>query len=308
MSPLTDDARRSLMAIVIIAALLGGVLMTASLATAQAQPEPVHNPTNGHHYEAIAVVSGIDWASAKAAAEARSFHGCQGHLVAVTSLSENAFIVAAFPQAAAGVGNRDFYWLGGSQPPPFEVPGSRDPDPAAGWEWVTGEPFSFTNWASGEPNDSSALTENVVAFWFPSGSGRWNDLPRVLDGVPLIQRGYVVEYSCVEVAIDIKPGGEPNSINPDNRGNIPVAILSAEGFDATTEIDRESLTFGSTGYEDSLLRCNDEDVNDDGLPDLVCHFRTRDTGFTDGDSSGHLRGMTSDGEVIVGADSVRIVP
>jgi hypothetical protein len=49
-------------------------------------------------------------------------------------------------------------------------------------------------------------------------------------------------------------------------------------------------------------------VNDDGLPDLVCHFRTQDTGFTAGDSSGRLRGTTSDGEVIIGEDSVRIVP
>lgn len=308
MSRLSDNAMLPLAAIAIIGVALAGLLVGARPSPAQADPDPVFNPDNGHHYEAIAAPAGIDWDSANAEAEARTFNGCQGHLAAVTSLSENAFIVGAFPQAAAGPGNRDFYWLGGIQPPPHEVPGQLDPDPAAGWEWVTGEPFGFTHWAPGEPNDSSGLSEDAVAFWSPSGSGHWNDLPRVLGGVPLNQGGYVVEYSCVAVAIDIKPGGEPNSINPGSRGNIPVAIISAEGFDATAEVDHESLTFGSTGHEGSLLRCNDEDVNDDGLPDLVCHFRTRDTGFASGDSSGRLRGMTNDGDVIIGEDSVKIVP
>src|SRR5688572_20141865 len=36
-----------------------------------------------------------------------------------------------------------------------------------------------------------------------------------------------VSYGC---AFDIKPGGEPNSINPENRGSIPVAILSTDCF------------------------------------------------------------------------------
>jgi hypothetical protein len=296
---------RPLAAFAITATALGALLLASYLPGADADTEPVLNPDNGHRYEAIAVPSGIDWDSAKAAAEARSFKGCEGHLVAVTSLSENAFIVATFPQAAAGPGNRDFYWLGGIQRPPFEVPGSPDPDPAAGWEWVTGEPFGFTNWALGEPNDSG-LSEDALSFWRPIGM--WNDLPRVLGGAPLLQAGYVVEYSCVEIGIDIKPDGEPNSINPRSRGNIPVAILSTDTFDATTEVDQASLTFGRTGHEDSLRTCSDEDVNDDGLVDLICHFFTQQTGFTAGDTIGRLRGITHDGEVIVGEDSVRIVP
>ena len=34
--------------------------------------------------------------------------------------------------------------------------------------------------------------------------------------------------------IDIKPGSDPNPINPGSNGLIPVAILSSEDFDATT--------------------------------------------------------------------------
>lgn len=80
-----------------------------------------------------------------------------------------------------------------------------------------------------------------------------------------------------------------------------------------TIVDRSSLTFGVTGDEDSLarkgkgvLQCAVEDVNGDGLLDLVCHFNTQETGFQVGDTAGILRGLTVTGIVILGADSVRI--
>lgn len=37
-----------------------------------------------------------------------------------------------------------------------------------------------------------------------------------------------------EVTIDVKPGSFPNSINLASAGSVPLAILSSEGFDATT--------------------------------------------------------------------------
>ena len=111
----------------------------------------------------------------------------------------------------------------------------------------------------------------------------------------------------VLVSIDIKPGSDPNSVNPRSKGKIPVAILSTADFDATTEVDKGSLTFGRTGDEDSLARCtkSDEDVNGDGLLDIVCHFNTSDAGFGDGDRVGILRG-TMDGVLILGFDPVRV--
>jgi hypothetical protein len=114
----------------------------------------------------------------------------------------------------------------------------------------------------------------------------------------------------IEVTIDIKPGSEPNSINPKSKGKIPVAILSTADFDATQEVDKESLTFGKTGDEDCLSFCtkSDEDVNVEGLDDVVCHFNTQDTDFEDGDTEGILKGQTVDGVPIEGRDSVRIVP
>lgn len=113
----------------------------------------------------------------------------------------------------------------------------------------------------------------------------------------------------ITVSIDIKPGSFPNSINPWNRGVIPVAILSTTSFNATLEVDKTSLTFGRTGNEASLAFCANggEDVNGDGRLDVVCHFYTQRTGFQTGDTEGILKGRTVGGVPIEGRDSVRIL-
>ena len=111
--------------------------------------------------------------------------------------------------------------------------------------------------------------------------------------------------------IDIKPGSFPNSINPTNEGSIPVAILSNPTFNAPSQVDQTNLFFGRTGNEDSLDFCSGaEDVNGDGLLDLVCHFNTEKTGFQKGDTQGTLKGLTvgPTPAFLLGRDSVRIVP
>jgi hypothetical protein len=111
------------------------------------------------------------------------------------------------------------------------------------------------------------------------------------------------------VVIDIKPGSFPNAINPNSNGKIPVAILSTSTFNATTQVDKTSFTFGRTGDENSLFKCTgDEEVTGDGKLDVVCHFNTPATGFQAGDTVGILRGSTLGGIPIQGTDSVKIVP
>jgi hypothetical protein len=109
--------------------------------------------------------------------------------------------------------------------------------------------------------------------------------------------------------LDIKPRSFPNSISTKSRGRIPVAILSSPTFDASAEVDKTSLTFGRTGDEASLAFCTNssEDVNDDGLVDVVCHFYNQATGFQRGDTEGVLKGVTQGGRPFEGLDSVRIV-
>jgi hypothetical protein len=113
----------------------------------------------------------------------------------------------------------------------------------------------------------------------------------------------------LEVDVDIKPGGFPNSIQLKSRGKIPTAVLSTETFDAFSQVDGLSLTFGHTGDEGSLDFCNaePEDVNGDGLADLVCHFFTQLTQFQAGDTEGILKGHTVDGMPFQGTDLVRVL-
>jgi 6-phosphogluconolactonase (cycloisomerase 2 family) len=117
--------------------------------------------------------------------------------------------------------------------------------------------------------------------------------------------------SCpVSVNIEIKPGSSAATINPKSHGEIPVAILSSANFDAFRQVDTRSLTFGHSGNEQSLAFCNAaaEDVNGDGLPDLVCHFNTQQAGFVAGDTQGVLKGLTLDGRAILGTAPIQIVP
>ena len=113
----------------------------------------------------------------------------------------------------------------------------------------------------------------------------------------------------LETLIDIKPGWDPNTVSPRNRGRIPVAILSTKDFDAPSQVDQNSLTFGSTGDEESLAFCNQRirDINGDSFKDLVCYFNIRSTGFQCGDTEGILKGSTVDGMPIEGRDSVKIM-
>ena len=112
------------------------------------------------------------------------------------------------------------------------------------------------------------------------------------------------------VAIDIRPESKVNRINPRSRGRVSVAILSAVNFDAPSQVDRNSLTFGHNGDEHSLAFCNSRpiDVNRDGYADLICHFFQQKARFLCGDSEGILRGQTLDGWPIKGTDSVNIGP
>jgi hypothetical protein len=113
--------------------------------------------------------------------------------------------------------------------------------------------------------------------------------------------------TTLPVSIDIKPDSSENIINIKSKGTIPVAILSSVTFDAPNEVNRNSLRFGRTGSEASLARCNADaqDVNTDGLPDLVCQFYTTLTGFQVGDTQGLLNGLTTEGVPIAGSDAVK---
>ncbi len=92
------------------------------------------------------------------------------------------------------------------------------------------------------------------------------------------------------------------------KGGIPVALLSTDTFNAL-DVNQSSLRFGSTGTEDSLMRCNPKgvDVNHDGRPDLLCHFDVRRANFEPGDANGIVTGETNSGDAFEGQGYLKIV-
>jgi uncharacterized delta-60 repeat protein len=113
---------------------------------------------------------------------------------------------------------------------------------------------------------------------------------------------------ATSVKIDIKPGDYPNIVDLGSKGTIPVAILSTREFNAPKQVSSTSLKFGRTGNEASLASCSPpQDVNKDGMLDVLCHFTATRIGFQLGDTQGVLTGTTFGGDAIRGTDSVVVV-
>lgn len=172
-------ARNCLAALSMVAAL--GLIPTAPAAPVQ---WTVAEGGNGHWYEAVYIPERIEWEAAKAAAEAVPGH----YLATATSALENQFIFSLVEDPKFwwgpfnGVENALFGpWLGGFQDPDAA-------EPADGWQWVTGEPWSFTAWGLGEPNNS--YDEDLLHFAHRTDGPEWNDFKPNYGGM----NGYVVEF------------------------------------------------------------------------------------------------------------------
>jgi hypothetical protein len=103
------------------------------------------------------------------------------------------------------------------------------------------------------------------------------------------------------VDIDLKPGSDPNCINPNAGGRTSVAILSSENFDAQS-VKTTTLEFGGAFAE----RCGLEDTEPmDGILDLACRYRVSEVAFpAPGSDCGEvgLTGALMDGTAIEGSD------
>ncbi len=106
---------------------------------------PILNTNNNHWYDHIDYTA--DWYGARTHAETLSYNGISGHLVTLTSAEENVWVTTNLSNITG--------WLGGFQPA-----GSSEPN--GNWQWVTGEQWSYTNWAAGEPNNQG--NEDFLIF------------------------------------------------------------------------------------------------------------------------------------------------
>jgi hypothetical protein len=104
-------------------------------------------------------------------------------------------------------------------------------------------------------------------------------------------------YEGAWIIIEIKPSSYPNSIHLGSHGGVPVAIFSADQFDAFT-VDPLSITLAGATVRvkgKGTPMASFEDVILGGLLDLVVHVETEALELTEGDVEAVLEGMSSDG-------------
>ena len=141
---------------------------------------------NGHFYEVVYVPERISWTDAKTDAELKG-----GYLATTTSAEENSFVFSLVTTPACWTsgtpGTSLGPWLGGFQP-------TGSPEPDGNWQWVTGEPFTYTYWAPFEPSNGWGL-EHFLSFYngtANSMASTWNDLQNY--DAPYAPVAYIVEY------------------------------------------------------------------------------------------------------------------
>lgn len=286
------------LAVVAAAAVAGAAALIAFASPAQAATGPSVWAVNGHSY-AVVDAPDITWSHARDAATGLTNGGsmCPGHLATVTSAGEDDFLKSTFGTELITK------WLGGIQSPSDAV--------TDGWSWITGETWNFTDWGTPEPNNGYYAGygyEDALEYYAYGDGIHWNDAPQNWD--QYASGGYVVEYDCRAVPIDVMPGSSTNPINSDGNGVIPVAILSTPDFDAST-VDASTVSLdgqavrvkGKSGTSGSL-----EDVNGDGRLDLVVQIVDTDGTYTDGSTVATVTARTTSGESIKGTDTITVVP
>ena len=108
-----------------------------------------------------------------------------GHMVTITSAEEAGTVTSLISD-----GQRDRYWLGATN--------ANDADYQNGnisYRWITDEPFSYSNWASGEPSSSGENGQKehfaeIVKSW----GSQWNDASNTYK----VDTGFILEIEPSE--------------------------------------------------------------------------------------------------------------
>jgi len=181
-------------------------------------------------------------------------------------------------------------------------------DSNGNWQWAKQAGGSFDDYGVGVGVDSNGNSYITGYFKGMASFGITILTSSGYDGydifiAKLIQEPYIL-------SIDIKPGSYPNSINPNSKGNVPVAVLTTDDFDTST-VNPDTIVFlDATPCKKEKF----EDVDGDGDIDMLVHFKIQECDFDllvdEGDDYpyAYLTGETIDGQSFMGKDTVKLVP
>ena len=257
----------------------------------------------------------IDWWEAKRRAEQSTCGGMRGYLVSIETAAENEFIKDAVMcnsstqsgctgvtpfHVAAGESRSNYYgtrldaasdqhyiWLSNSD---WRNPTSNAANMQSESGPLMGMSVSYTNWQSGEPNNSAEPYADMEINRSGRTDGGWNDLRRIPNcnsgGLDCIT-GYVVEYGGFDhfsLVHDINQDGDGDDTDEIDISdhNFCVARATIEADTYVTPID---------GNNDGDLL----DIDADSTPDIIEDYLKLDTTAEDYPST--ITGDTSSSSV-----------
>lgn len=107
---------------------------------------------NGNKY--CVINKGMSWSDGKKFCEELG-----GHLLTITSEEEQTFVTDVMLSTDT---NMPIYWMGGTSE-------------SGTWQWITGEPFEYTNWNPGEPNVEREHYLQTYSNKSIYSKGTWNN-------------------------------------------------------------------------------------------------------------------------------------
>lgn len=206
---------------------------------------------NGHYYQRFET-AGILWSDAKVACENKS-----GHLATITSQEEQGFIQS--------------HLLTPSWPPKWYHIGATDSASQNNWKWVTGEPWSYENWASGwnEPNNRTG-EDYLAIFTHQNYFGQWADV--YADALDI---GYICEWSTQNY-IDTGLVPDLNGNGVDEIAGLFVNYVTGDHTvqikDPATDKIVKTLTFAKKTFKPPQGLVVLEDINGNGVPEIGVLF------------------------------------
>jgi Lectin C-type domain len=114
---------------------------------------PIYNPATDHTYY---LLSPDSWTNSEAFAQTLG-----GHLVTINDAAENAWV---YDNLNVGNANRNA-WIG-----------LNDVREAGTWEWISGEPVTYLDWAPEEPNFAFEHWVHYYGDPAPPVPSQWNNL------------------------------------------------------------------------------------------------------------------------------------